>query len=111
MIEVLEMDETKATPIFFTADSPERGAAKRDWETLAHAIVYRWRTGNLNADDAVMDLHRAIMEIGEDPHLEDDDRDQLMAMIARLQMHIGFKPETWQTIIRDTIKKLIEVLT
>ena len=110
MIEALEMDESKATPVFFTADSPQRGAASQEWQTLVHAIVYRWRTGNLSGDDAVMDLHRAVLEIGEDPALTEKERDDLMHMIARIQMHIGIKPEIYNTIIWDTIRKLISVL-
>ena len=111
MIEALEMDESKATPVFFTADSPQRGAASQEWQTLVHAIVYRWRTGNLSGDDAVMDLHRAVLEIGEDPALTEKERDDLMHMIARIQMHIGMKPETYKAIIRDTMQKLLQVLT
>ncbi len=110
MIELMAMDETNTTPVFFKADSPERGAAMRDWNTLVHAIVYRWKTGNLCADDAVMDLHRAVLEIGEDPKLTDEERDSLMHMIARLQMHIGCTVETFDNIIHDTFKKLIQVL-
>jgi len=110
MIEVLEMDESKAAPIFFTESSPERGASKQEWQILARAIEYRWRTGNLSADDAVMDLHRAVLEIGEDPTLTEDEMDDLMHMIARMQMRIGCRRETYEAIIRDTLKKVMEVL-
>jgi hypothetical protein len=110
MIEVLEMDESKAAPIFFTESSPERGASKQEWQILARAIEYRWKTGNLCADDAVMDLHRAVLEIGEDPTLTEDEMDDLMHMIARMQMRIGCRRETYEAIIRDTLKKVMEVL-